>query len=371
MRMSAGLAVALILLPVQANAQVSTAEREAVQQAYVAGDLDRAEELLNELLAQNPEDPDLLRRLAAVQAGREDLDAAQTTIDRAIGIAPQDTDVQLARANILFWRGRIDEAQEQGDRIAAEKPDYPGLDRLNEALLRARRDRSLRLRSLGFGTSISNANFASGLGRTWYMQRGSIAVQWGAGNVAAIDIEREERNSTDTRVAGRIDLTGSSSRYFIVASVTPNADFRENWSLGGGGKIDLDDATTLQFDARFAEYRSDDVVAVGAGIRQRFSPTFEASVRSIHLFGGGEDYRLGGSVRVDYRSTGHPELFAIVASYPDAEVDGTRQLRAIAGGARLSLSNQLILGITGEYESRKDSYERAAISVDLRWRFGD
>ena len=370
-QISAGLAAAVALLPVQAKAQVSAIERDSVQQAYVAGDLDRAEELLTDLLAQKPNDPDLLRRLAAVQAGRDDLDAAQATIDRAMDLAPHDTDIQLARANILLWRGRLDEAQAQRDQIVAEKPDYPGLAPLNAALRQARQDRRLRLRSLGIGTSISHASFASGLGQTWYVQRGSVAAQWGTGNVAAIDIEREERSSIDTRVAGRIDLAGLSSRYFIVGSVTPNADFRENWSLGGGAELDLNDTTTLQFDGRYAGYRSDDVVAVGASLRYRFTPALEVSARSIHLFDGGEDYRLGGTLRVDYRKPRLPELFAIVASYPDAEVDGTRQLRAVAGGARLSLSDRIVLGLTGEYESREDSYERTAFSVDLRWRFGD
>lgn len=370
MRLSAGLAVTMVLLPVQANAQAPAAERDAVQQAYVAGDLDLAEELLNELLAQDPDDPDLLRRLAALQAGRQDLAAAQATIDRAMGLVPQDSDIQLARANILLWRGRLDEALAQRDQIAAERPDYPGLAPLNEALRQARQNRSLRLRSLGIGTSISDASFASGLGQTWYVQRGSVAAQWGTGNVAAIDIEREKRNSTDTRVAGRIDLAGSSSRYFFFGSITPNADFRENWSLGGGSEFDLNETTTLQFDGRYAEYRNDDVVAVGAGLRHRFTPALEVSARSIHLFGGGEDYRLGGTLRVDYRNLRLPELFAIIASYPDAEVDGTRQLRAVAGGARIALSDHIVLGLTGEYESREDSYERTAFSVDLRWRFG-
>jgi len=346
-------------------------ERESVQEAYVARDFERAERILRRLLAEHPDDADLLRRLAAVQAALDDLDAAQATIDRAIVLAPDDPDIQLARANILFWRGRLAEAHAQSDQIVVEYPDYPGLDRLVTSLRQTRRDRALRLQSLGIGTSLSDAAFASGSSQTWYAQRGSISAQWGAGNAVTLDIEREERLATDTRISGRIDLPDASNRYFVTGSVAPNADFRENWSIGGGAEIAFSDTSTLQIDGRFSEYRSDDVVAFGAGLRQRLSPALELSAKSIHLFGGGESYRLGGAIRADYHHSRFPEAFVILASYPDAEVDGTRQLRAVAGGVRFALSEKVALGVTGEFESREESYERAAISVDLRWRIGE
>ncbi len=360
-------------LPTQAHAQAQPAavDREAAQQAYVAGDFDLADDILRKLLQDNPGDADLLRRHAAVQAALGDVGAAQGTIDRAIALSPGDPDIQLARANILFWRGQLAEAQAQADQVSAHYPGYAGLDRLSASLEQARKDRKLRLRSISVGGSVSDATFASGLDQTWYVQRGAIAAGWGNGNVAAFGIEREERLSTDTRLSARIDLPSGTNRYFIAGGVTPNPDFRENWSLGGGAEFGVSPATTLLVDGRFAEYRSDDVVALGAGLRQRFSPTLELTASSIHLIGGGEDYRLGGALRADYRHPRLPEMFAVLASYPDAEVDGTRQLRAIAAGARFDVSDTLMLGLTGEYESREDSYERSALSLDLRWRFGE
>lgn len=360
-----------LAIPAQADAQVTAAQREEVQAAYVAGDFDEAQRRLKELLSKFPEDADLLRRHAAVQAAQGDVDTARATIERAAKLAPYDSDIQLARANILYWQGRFGEAQVQADKLKAEHPNYPGLDRLVRSIGRAKQDRRFRMRSVGVGASVSDAEFASGLEQTWYVQRGSISAQWGAGNSASIDVEREERLATDTRISGRIDMPDGPHRYFVSASVTPKPDFRENWSLGAGGEFSLSDQSALLADGRFAEYRSDDVVAVGIGLRQRLSQDLEVTARSIHLLGGGEDYRLGGALRVDYRNPQFPELFAIVASYPDAEVDGTRQLRAIAAGVRFGISEQLSLGATGESESREDSYERTVFSLDLRWRFGE
>jgi YaiO family outer membrane protein len=353
-----------------ALAQVSAGDREAVQEAYVTGDFVRAEQLLTGLLAESPEDPDLLRRLAAVQAAKGDLRLAETTIDRAYGLAPEDPDIQLARANILFWRGHIAQAELQAGQIAQRHSDYPGLDTLRVSLRQATDARRLRLRSLGAGASVSDASFASGASQTWYVQRGSVSAQWGEGRSASLDIEREERLATDTHIAGRVDIAEGSNRFFLAGTVTPNPDFRETWSLGGGAEVPLGKHSTLLIDGRFAEYTGDDVAALGFGLRQSLSSRLQLSARSIHLFGGGDDYRFGGALRADYS---HPQLadfFAIVASYPDVENDGAQQLRAVAVGARRPLSNRLSLGLTGEYETRENSYDRTAVSLDLRWRIG-
>lgn len=363
-----GAILAALALPV--SAQTRADEREAVQDAYVAGDFARAEELLAGLLKNSPDDPDLLRRLAAVQAAKGDVELAQATIDRAYGLAPGDPDIQLARANILFWRGRLAEAELQAGKVAQAQPDYPGLAALQSGIRREKDARRFRLRAVGIGASVSDADFASGISQTWYVQRGSVSAQWGEGRTASIDVEREERRVTDTHVAARVDIATGGNRYFVAGTVTPNPDFRETWSLGGGTEVALGRNSTLLADGRFAEYPGDDVAAFGLGLRQNLSARLQVSARSIHLFGGGDDYRFGASLRADYNHLHLGDFFAIVASYPDVENDGAQQLRAVAAGARFPLSDRVTIGLTGEYESRENSYDRTAVSLDLRWRIG-
>ena len=226
-------------LPSQAVGQSESSQRDAAQDAYVAGDFELAERLLGELVTANPADADLLRRLAAVLAARQKLIAAQSTIDRAILLAPDDPDVQLAHANILFWRGRLAEAQAQADKIAVNHPSYPGLSDLLKSLRRARTNRRFRIRSLGAGVSVSDANFKYGSAQIWYVQRGSISTQWGRGSILAVDLEREERATTNTRLTARVDIPEGPNRYFVSASITPEPDFRETWSVGGGADFRL------------------------------------------------------------------------------------------------------------------------------------
>jgi YaiO family outer membrane protein len=362
--------VALLAAPVLAIEPTRWPDRETAQLAYVSGDYTASKQTLETLLAANPDDPDLLRRLAAVDAAMGDLASARKSIDRALSLAPDDGDIQLARAYILLWSNEITAAHRQAEELAASRPEYPGLAEFSVSLDRVQETRALKLRSLHAGTSLSNADFSAGQTQTWFTQRAAAAVSWAVSSGASLEIEREDREQTDTQFRGRVDLPLSSDRIFITASVTPNPDFRSNWSIGAGGEIAHGDSGELLLDASFAEYSSNDVVALGAGYRHRFSAKFSASARTIHLFGGGEDYRLGGVLRADYTRTDLPDLFAIIASYPDTEIDGTRQLRAIAGGAMFALSDSLQLRISGEYESRESSYKRTAIGIDLSWRPG-
>lgn len=364
------LLVVLRAIPTLAEEPLPESHKAAAYEAYLAGDYGKAKSLLGNLAANNPRDPDLLRRIAAVEAAMGDLDEAQATIDRAMTLAPQDGDIQLARANILLWRKQDSEAERQADDLASARPDYPGLDQFRISLRAAQEARKLRFRKLSVGGSVSDAEFASGSRQTWYVQRGSASVGWGEGAVASLEVEREDRLLTDTRIASLIDVPIGSHRAFLSGSVTPNADFRESWSLKVGANIALGPSDWLLVDGRNAGYASGDVSAIGIGLRHSFAQNLSLTARSTHLFGGGEDYRLGGVVRADYDPANRPGLFLIAASYPDTEADGTRQLRSVAAGARFPLSSRVSLNLIGEHDSRKNSYDRTAISVDLAWNYG-
>jgi YaiO family outer membrane protein len=363
-----GLAIAFAMPAVALAAKGDP--RAAVQSAYVAGDYARARELLAPLLAANPTDPDLLRRRALIEAAEKNFSAAQATIDKAAALDPGDADIRLARASILLWRGQIGAARREADALSATQPAYPGLSELHSGIARAEADRAVHLAAVSVGGSLSRARFASGLERTWSVQRASAAVGWGDGAVATLEGDREKRNAADTRIGARVDLPVGGGRVFLSGSVTPDPDFRESWSIVAGGEAPLAAGATLLLDARYADYRTQDVSVIGLGARFRPSGRFSLTARSIHLLGGGETYRLGGSLRADYEPDSAPALFAIVASYPDTEIDGTRQLWSVAGGARIALDRNFVLGLSAEHESRKDSYRRTGVSIDLGWRVG-
>ena len=365
------------LFAVLASAQPALAQsaaddgRAEAQAAYVAGDNAAARAILERLLAARPDDADLLRRYANVQAADGDLADARTTIDRALALAPADPDVQLARANILVWQGRKGEARAQADAVAAMRPDYPGLSETRAAIARQSANDGFRLFAAGLGATVSHVEFPSGASASWKTVGGAIAASLDPRTRATFEIEHEIRAVTDTRLALRGDfLRGETGSFFISGSVVPDADFRESWSLAAGGERAAGPRTMILFDTRYAAYRGADVFVAGLGVRQALRRDLSLTLRTINLFGGGEDYRLGGAVRLDHAPEAALGAYVSAASYPDTEAGTTRQLHALGAGISVPLDDVVRLRLGGEYEKREGSYERSALALGLGWTFG-
>lgn len=357
--------------PLLAN-QADVAERKAsAQELFVAGEYEDAAGALEHLLADYPDDPDILRRLAAVAAAQGDLDSANALIEKAFALAPEDGDIQLARAYILLWRGDLVAARRQAKDLALDRPEYPGLLEFESSLRGALASRKLKLKSLQSGAAVSEARFARGRADRWTTQHVAAGLGWGGGAKATLVIEREERSAVDTQVRARADFPVGTDRLFLTGSVTPKPDFRASWHLGVGGEIQVRPAGHLLLDAGIADYRDSRIVKLHAGYRHRFSPRLSATASTIHLLGGGEAYRFGAVGRVEFAPHSRTQIFALVSRYPDTELDGTRQLSAAAAGVRFGLSDALALRISGGHESRASSYDRSHIGLDLIWVIGD
>ncbi|MFK4003132.1 tetratricopeptide repeat protein [Qipengyuania sp. NPDC077563] len=341
----------------------------SAEAAQAEGNYSAARKLLSDLLAENPDDPDLLRRLARVEAAAGRLDVALDLIDRAATIAPQDFDIALARAYILYWRGDLKAAKDVTESIAAREPDYPDLATLQTSLRRARADSGIRLRALSVGAGVSDITLQSGASRTWNTQNIVAAFDLSAEDTLAVSLSREERSAIDMRGGLRLDHRIADGSVYIAATVVPNADFQENWSLGAGGELLISGRTAALMDVRLADYDTGEIVSVQPGLRVPLGSDFSLTGRAINIFGGGESYRLGGSVRLDFQRDSRPSFFALAASYPDAEAGDVRQLRSVAAGMNVPLSERLSLSATGSHEDRKDSYRRWAGNLALTYRF--
>ena len=62
-----------------------------------------------------------------------------------------------------------------------------------------------------------------------------------------------------------------------------------------------------------------------------------------------------------------PEL---LATYPDAETDGVRQLRSAAIGLAWPVARTVTISAIGVHEDREDSYRRNSLTVVFARRFG-
>tara|TARA_B100001179_G_scaffold222695_1_gene199383 strand:- start:1291 stop:2424 length:1134 start_codon:yes stop_codon:yes gene_type:complete len=365
-------AVGLTFAPLAAQ-EPARDRAELLEQAADArdhGDFDRARQILLPLVAAAPDDADLLRRLAMVEAGDGRLDQAKSRIEEAARLAPDDLDVALARGFILYWRGEFAEARTAADAIAARDPDYPELAQLTAALARRQAAAGPRARALSILAGVSDITTATGFSRTWNTQALVAAVDLSDADTVTLGVAREERDAIDTRLSARVDHRIAGGSVYLSASAVPAPDFLERWSIGAGGEFKATDALSALVDVRVADYDTGTIAAFQPGARLALSQDFAISGRAINIFGGADGYRLGGSARLDYGREGGVSLFAIAASYPDAEADGLRQLRSIAAGVGVPVNDTLLLSVAGSYEDRKNSYRRSAGTLSLTYRFG-
>lgn len=346
-----------------------TERLDIAAEARAEGNFDRAREILLPMLAASPDDPDLLRRLAMVEAGAGQLDLALDRIDKAAWVAPNDLDVALARAYILYWRGDISAAQRATSAIAARNPDYPELDRLTALLARQEATGGRQMRAISVSAGISDIKTAAGFSQTWNTQSLVAALDASRADTITLGVMREERFAIDTRISARADHRIADGFIYFAATAVPSPDFQERWSLGAGGELQVTDGITALVDVRVADYDTGTIAALQPGLRLALDQDFSLSARAINIFGGDDGYRLGGSVRLDYGRERETSLFLIAASYPDAQADGLRQLHSLAAGVRLPVTDTLALGGAGSYENRENSYRRYEGTLTLTYRF--
>lgn len=363
------LAAALVCGAVPAAAQ--TASVSDAQALLEAGRADEAVEILASLSQAQPDDTDLLRRLAQAQAAAGDLPNALATIDRAVAIAPQDNDLLLARGYILAWSGQTVEARVQYDGIVADAPDYPGLAQLDATIsgIESGSERT-GVAGLTLAAGISEIEFASGASSTWHNVNLSGFAEIGDIGVVTVSVDREERQLVDTRLSLRLERRVGDGFVFGAVTHTPGADFREQWSVMGGGEFGLSSDISLLFDARYAEYNTNTVFTARPGLRYRITPRLSATGQWINLFQEDGGYKYGASGRFDYALTNGGNLYFGGAAYPDTEAGVTRQVRGVFLGTSQPISRRLTLYAAGEYEERDQSYERIAATIGLGWRFG-
>ncbi len=327
-------------------------------------------ERLEEEAAIHPQDSEVLQRLASAYAAEGDLVSAKRTIDRALTLYPNDNDLKMANANILLWQGQLNQARIQADQVAKNYSDYPGLSELRITLKRAQDSRSVRMIGAAVNAGVSDVSFPQRSGQTWTTQVVSASFRLSDRGSLTTTVDMEQRQQSDTRLAAEYGHRLENGFVSIGIAATPNADFRENWSIKAAGQINLSRSLSIIADGKLADYATNTVVALVAGVEYRPAPDLFFTARTINLFGGGESYRFGGALRGDYRPDGKAGFFLLAAEYPDTETDGTRQLRSFAGGVLVPLGKGWTFRLTGEHDRRQNSYRRRAINAGLSWRFG-
>ena len=355
----------------QAVAQpVDSRTAEAVA-ARDAGRTAEAIVLFEALSRERPNDPTVLRLLGTSYAAARRYGDAASALGRAQRLAPADQDIALARARVALWSERFSEASAIADSVAAAEPGNPELRQLRAAIGAARSAGS-RI-GVTAAQSVSRVSFG-GPKANWHETSFGIEARLNRRTNIVADMDRSDRSRiVDTRLAATMNRrVNRQSSAYIGASVTPNADFRERWSLRAGGEARVRGAIVVTLDARHADYGASDVSVLEPGIRaETRDGRFALAVRSINLWDEKGDHRGGWAGRVDAAASSNVRLFAGGASYPGTEAGLTRRVDALFAGTDIGVTNALSLRVTFDHERRVETYRRTGVTIGLRWRPGE
>lgn len=114
----------VLLLPAGAAAQ-------SADEAWDAGDLDRARDLYAERLAADSTDTRALFRLALLHSWDQEYRESIALFDRLIEIAPENLEARISRARVFAWQDDLSRATRELDDLVRQHPDHvPALEAL-------------------------------------------------------------------------------------------------------------------------------------------------------------------------------------------------------------------------------------------------
>lgn len=106
--------------------EIRESQVDPADTAWRAGDIERARELYEARLRDDPTDGAALHRMALMRAWSEDYAGAHDLLERLIEVEPLNVDARVDRARILAWQDRTDQALTELADVLAEHPDHAG-----------------------------------------------------------------------------------------------------------------------------------------------------------------------------------------------------------------------------------------------------
>lgn len=311
------------LANVSASAQDSLYDRAVT--ARLADDPALAASLLEDWLAEKPEDVDALVQYGFALLALGKLEDAEFAFQKVLRLAPEYADASQGLA-LVAERRETERAARGGFVLVEGAVSNPGGGQDDWQELGV-------LASLPVGTRTT-----LDLGGTWHRRVGTEDVELGA-------------------LATHMATENLWLR--AGASVTPNADFRPATGISAGFDYRIAPSTVASLDSSWQSYSLQEVWTVRPGITQYFGGgRFATSLHGRIVAADGEDLQIGASLRTDYLPIARTRLFIGAATGPDTELGVVRETTSIFAGGEFPLTQDLSLTGSIAQEWRENGFDR-------------
>ncbi|BCM20924.1 YaiO family outer membrane beta-barrel protein [Mesorhizobium sp. J8] len=400
-----------------------------------AGKLPEAEKVYRGALKLAPKDTDILVALGLVLGSSQRFDEADHFFDRALALKPGLLDARLGKVRLAIWQGDTPRARALVDGVLATTPanvEALGLDG-RIALLEAnytragqsfRRVLALEPQNVEALVGIGDLRRAEGdddAARQAYHQ--ALAIDPGSADVEQrlavppprkwrLDVGSEVSDLTnglgnwtdssaglayrlsprttlsghtrlatrfgraDVQIEGRIDqaFTPAFSAY-VLAAVTPNADFLARHSAGAGASWQVVAPAkafgplSLNIDARYDNFADASVTSIQPWIQGYIlDGRLGLSARWVHAEDDIGTRADGYVLRADFAATPRFNVFAGYADAPEIDDGALVPTRTVFGGISFDVSDPLTLRASIAHEQRP-AFDRNLFGLGLAARF--
>ncbi len=340
-------------------------------EARLAGEHERAVDLLGSAAAVEPANADVRLQLGLALLAADRLDEAEAAFRETLRLAPAYDDARIGLARLARRRGDVAAARAELERVNPANGEAGAL----RAELAQGSSSGPRLPSpWQIDLDASYSALESG-GRDW--REGSVQLRRQASESTAIAVRVEHSRRfglDDTYGEARVDhrLAGGGNVYLSVGA-TPDADFRPRWQAGAGIAARVrggPSATLLTLDVRQARYRSGDIQTLSPGFEQYFAGgRFWATGRLINIFDEEGRHRLGWLGRGDFQVRPDLRLYAGLADAPDTSEGVVVDTFSLFGGLSWDLSPRVTLRLNAAREDRESGPDRVQLGTGLGLRF--
>ncbi len=299
---------------------------------------------------------------------------AQAQLDALIAEHPGNPDLALMRGNVAFYQGRLNEAEAYFSSILTRFPDYFDAQTALDNVRRVQTARRDNRRGDGWRVDAGGglSSLSDGLD-DWRNQY--IRAQRALGDVNAFgSVQRFSRfGMTDTSMGlGASDNVRGGLDWSVQAEVTPDADFRPEWSAGGtvghavetGGTVALYPSLSYRYD----QYANQTIHNLSPELTASLENGVELTGRLIGTLPSEEDNQLGWLVSGSVPVTDAISARLGYANAPEAINGVTTTTTSVFGGISYSVTDDVNVRLDVGHDDRENSYSRTHANVAVTYQ---
>ncbi len=319
-------------------------------------------------------DVEVLMKESLALSGLQQYEEALEKLEQAKKEEPGNDDITLLIARIHGWQGDYDRAERELNGIIARHPSYKDAHEVLAWVKRARTAPKPQAWQVDAGYQFSG--FERRDQANWNQQFVQVNRRLDA-TVLHGRVERfDQFGNTDTAYELGADHSFSPRvNGYLLANISPGADFRPRWRVAAGGALRLNEIEPANIplwatlDARHDAYADVSVRNINPGLRMEFAEDWALSPRLIAVHELGEDTVYGWMLRLDGRITSGWRFNMGYADAPETVAGSTVDTETLFGGLAIDLREDTTLHLGYSRDDRQRSYIRHVFDASISHRF--